>query len=234
MPFLGNMKRRPTGRASSSILGYASSSFVLLLLAIDNNHVNSFVSPVVTSTRTGDTSAARKRALGYTAASRASLTAIVQQGSHTAWRSYGGLGCSRRHSKREQRQLKRRDSNSPIKMSISVGDLRITVTEHVSYAAKNHLRIETWRVDKDTGMRRTWTAHRSEDDFARLAFALRGALGSSSMPTPPPPDSSPSVFEGFLRRVLEMPSAMSQPVVYEFLEAPADVTQEPVLFGEVG
>lgn len=111
-------------------------------------------------------------------------------------------------------------------MSIFVGNLKVTVTEHVSYTG-NDLRVEAWRMDVRTGKSRTWSSRRSEEDFTRLGLALRGVLGPDNVPAPPLPSSSPAVLEGYLGRLLQVPGAVN--AVYEFLEE-----KEPVLQGEVG
>lgn len=118
-------------------------------------------------------------------------------------------------------------------MSISAGDLRITVVT-VPGAYSTELSIKASHVDPRRGIHRTWVAHRSEKDFVALGTALMGALGSGSgVPGPPPLGSSPAVLEGYLRRLIDVPMVTGQPALYDFLEAPSDVTQEPVLLGEV-
>lgn len=123
-------------------------------------------------------------------------------------------------------------TTSPSMMSISAEDPRITVTVQGSYSTE--LSIKTSHVDHKKGVHRTWIAHRSEKDFFILGTSLMGALGGGSgLPGPPPVGSSPAVLEGYLRRLLDVPMVTSQPALYDFLQAPPDVAQEPVLFGEV-
>lgn len=123
-------------------------------------------------------------------------------------------------------------TTSPSMMSISAEDPRITVTVQGSY--NTELSIKASHVDHKKGVHRTWIAHRSEKDFFILGTSLMGALGGGSgLPGPPPVGSSPAVLEGYLRRLLDVPMVTSQPAMYDFLQAPPDVAQEPVLFGEV-
>ncbi|CAN0000871.1 unnamed protein product [Ectocarpus sp. 12 AP-2014] len=99
------------------------------------------------------------------------------------------------------------------------------------------LSIQASYVEPGTGTRRTWTASRSEKDFFALGVTLMGKLAGSAadakVPGPPPEGSSPVVFEVYLRRLIDVPVVTSLPALYEFLDAPPDLVQEPVLFGEV-
>ncbi|CBJ27131.1 hypothetical protein Esi_0055_0104 [Ectocarpus siliculosus] len=99
------------------------------------------------------------------------------------------------------------------------------------------LSIQASYVELGTGTRRTWTASRSEKDFFALGVTLMGKLAGSAadakVPGPPPEGSSPAVFEVYLRRLIDVPVVTSLPALYEFLDAPPDLVQEPVLFGEV-
>lgn len=103
----------------------------------------------------------------------------------------------------------------------------------MSWSNQAYLHLEASYLDRETGILRTWTASRSEADFAELGIRLMGVLGTGGIPAPPPPCSSAALLQGYLRRVLESPDVMGQPFVYDFLEVPADMTREPVLLGEV-
>lgn len=64
-----------------------------------------------------------------------------------------------------------------------------------------------------------------------------GQLGGGSIgrqvPAGPPRGSAPAVYQVYLRRLIDIPDATSLPALYEFLDTPAELVQEPVLFGEV-
>lgn len=114
------------------------------------------------------------------------------------------------------------------------GDARITRSGS-SRGAK--LTIKASHVDPETGTRRTWTATRSEKDFFALGVTLMGQLGGATLerrvPSPPPEGSSPATYQVYLRRLIGLPDATTLPALYEFLDTPAELVQEPVLFGEV-
>ncbi|CAN0445631.1 unnamed protein product, partial [Scytosiphon promiscuus] len=99
------------------------------------------------------------------------------------------------------------------------------------------LTIRTSYLDPGTGTRRAWTADRSERDFFALGVTLMRQLGGSTadirVPGPPQEGSAPAVFETYLRRLLGVPEVTSLPALYDFLDAPQDLVQEPVLYGEV-
>eukprot|EP00904_Undaria_pinnatifida_P010957 jgi/Undpi1/6992/HiC_scaffold_21.g09466.m1 len=97
------------------------------------------------------------------------------------------------------------------------------------------LTIKASHLDPNTGVRRTWSTLRSEQEFSAVGITLRGALrrGSGELVVPPPPGSAPAVFQGYLRRMIDVPLATSVPALYEFLDAPPELTQEPVLHGEI-
>lgn len=125
-------------------------------------------------------------------------------------------------------------------MSISSGSLDISIFPSGGGGGSLRavkLTIKASHVDPDTGTRRTWTATRSEKDFSSLGVALMGQLGGSTLerpvPSPPPEGSSPATFQAYLRRLVVLPEATTLPVLYEFLDTPAELVQEPVLFGEV-
>lgn len=99
------------------------------------------------------------------------------------------------------------------------------------------LTIRTSYLDPDTGTRRSWTTNRWEKDFFALGVTLMRQLGGSTadvrVPGPPREGSPPAVFEIYLRRLLGVPEVTSLPALYDFLDVPPDLVQEPVLFGEV-
>ncbi|CAM9615751.1 unnamed protein product, partial [Laminaria digitata] len=98
----------------------------------------------------------------------------------------------------------------------------------------SNLAIKASHLDPNTGVRRTWTTLRSEQELFALGITLRSALrGAGEITSPPPPGSAPAVLQGYLRRLIDVPLATSIPALYEFLDAPPELTQEPVLLGEV-
>lgn len=131
-------------------------------------------------------------------------------------------------------------------MSISSGNLDVSIFPSddaritrggTSSVRGAKLTIKASHVDPDTGTRRTWMATRSEKDFFALGVTLMGQLGGSTLerrvPSPPPEGSSPAIYQVYLRRLIGLPDATTLPVLYEFLDTPSELVQEPVLFGEV-
>lgn len=118
-------------------------------------------------------------------------------------------------------------------MSVSPEYLRVSVARGPSSTT---LIIQASYIDPDTRVRRSWTANRSEQDFFALGVNVIGALGGEEerLPGPPRMGSSPAVFEGYLRRLVNANLVTSLPAFYSFLDAPQDLmAQEPVLIGEV-
>lgn len=118
-------------------------------------------------------------------------------------------------------------------MSVSPEYLRVSVARGPTSTT---LIIQASYIDPDTRILRSWTANRSEQDFFALGVNVIGALGSGEerLPGPPRMGSSPAVFEGYLRRLVDAHLVTSLPAFYSFLDAPQDLmAQEPVLIGEV-
>lgn len=118
-------------------------------------------------------------------------------------------------------------------MSVSPEYLRVSVARGPSSTT---LIIQASYIDPDTRIRRSWTANRSEQDFFALGVNVIGALGGEEekLPGPPRMGSSPAVFEGYLRRLVDANLVTSLPAFYSFIDAPQDlIAQDPVLIGEV-
>eukprot|EP00903_Cladosiphon_okamuranus_P020537 g18851.t1 len=126
-------------------------------------------------------------------------------------------------------------SSGSLDVSIFPSDARITRSAGGASGAK--LTIIASHVDSDTGTRRTWTATRSEKDFFAFGATLMGQLGGSTLerrvPSPPPEGSSAAIYQVYLRRLIGLPDATTLPALYEFLDTPSELVQEPVLLGEV-
>eukprot|EP00752_Nemacystus_decipiens_P012517 g11086.t1 len=127
-------------------------------------------------------------------------------------------------------------------MSISSGNLEVSIFPSDSRTTQGgstrgaKLIIKASHVDTDTGTRRTWTATRSEKDFFALGATIMGQLGATlerRVPSPPPEGSSAAIYQVYLRRLIGLPDATALPALYEFLDTPSELVQEPVLFGEV-
>lgn len=162
-------------------------------------------------------------------------------GSHPAASSVSSAASSSRVSRLNDAFASAAERTAPTVMSISSGNLDVSIFPSSGggggSARGAKLTIKASHVDPDTGTRRTWTATRSEKDFFALGVTLMGQLGGSTLerrvPSPPPEGSSPAIYQVFLRRLIGLPDATALPALYEFLDTPSELVQEPVLFGEV-
>ncbi|CAM9770726.1 unnamed protein product [Discosporangium mesarthrocarpum] len=100
----------------------------------------------------------------------------------------------------------------------------------VSGPCGEEYRIEA-TLETESGVRRTWTVKRTDIEFESLNDVLLAEMGLGVLP--PLPTSRADALHVYLRGLLENPRVMSNPAIYEFLEAPPDSVTEPVLKAEV-
>ncbi|CAN0017452.1 unnamed protein product, partial [Choristocarpus tenellus] len=113
-------------------------------------------------------------------------------------------------------------------MSLFADDITVCVSAGSSFGG---YRVEASLISPTTGLRRAWTVHRTDYEFDTLNGILVNEFGSGLLP--PLPSQRASALEYYLRRLLKTPRVVADPILREFLDVPADVSDGPALFAEV-